>query len=75
MTAEEFFKDDARRLGYMPSDPHEPGNGRGLTDYYADHGMQSPRRERYVSMEKERTNYGGLIEDEVYVYFARRGDR
>ncbi len=53
MTAEEVFTADARALGYLPDDPHQPGDGRGLAAYYRDVGVLSPtalarirRRER-----------------------------
>ena len=53
LTAEDFLAADARTLGYLPDDPHPPGNGRGLTAYYRDVGVLSPtalarirRRER-----------------------------
>lgn len=40
--ADEVFREDARRLGYLVDSPHEPGGGRGLYAYYRDHGMVPP---------------------------------
>lgn len=37
--ADEVFRIDAIRLGYMRDDPHEPGNGRGMRSYYRDMGL------------------------------------
>lgn len=55
-TAEEFFAQDARALGYMPDDPHPPGDGRGLTAYYRDFGALSPRSLARIA-QREMTNW------------------
>lgn len=46
--ADDWFRQDAARLGYLKEDPHEPGNGRGLWAYYRDHQMQPPEYLRKV---------------------------
>jgi hypothetical protein len=42
--ADEFFRRDAERLGYMYDNPHCPGHGRGLWHYYADHNLVPPEK-------------------------------
>lgn len=44
--ADDWFREDAKRLGYIKEDAHAPGNGRGLWAYYSDHGMKHPEQLR-----------------------------
>jgi hypothetical protein len=53
--ADNIFREDAAKLGYLESDAHEPGNGRGLWAYYHDHGMVAPEELRKEIPKREVT--------------------
>lgn len=52
---DDVFRADALALGYLETDVHEPGNGRGLRAYYSDHGMIQPEVLRKELPRKELT--------------------
>jgi len=53
--ADDFLRADAERLGYLGSDEHAPGDGRGLWAYYRDHGMHPPEYIERVLPKRELT--------------------
>lgn len=61
--ADEFFREDAARQGYLKEDPHAPGEGRGLWAYYADNGMVAPEKLERVIPKRE-----------VWIGYANEGE-
>lgn len=55
--ADDLFRQDALRLGYLPEDEHEPGNGRGLARYFRDHGIVPPENLRRWIPKRELTGF------------------
>jgi hypothetical protein len=55
--ADSFFRQDALEKGWLPEDPHYPGNGAGLWAYYRAVGIVPPEVLGRTIPDREKTGF------------------
>ena len=55
--ADVFFRQQAHDGGWLKSDPHEPGNGRGMWAWYRENGIVPPEHLERLIRQREMNNW------------------